>query len=43
MLDDTINSAIEEFPLEVGQEDEDSVTKVTRLAKIAQDIRQQVP
>ena len=37
-----IKSAIAEFPLEAGQEDEDSMAKVTRLANITQDLRKEV-
>ena len=39
---DSIRNAIAAFLPEAGQEDEDSLAKVTRLAKITQDLRQQV-
>ena len=38
-LVNSIGNAIAEFPPEAGQEDEDSMAKVTRLAKIMQDLR----
>ena len=41
-LVDSIRNAIATFPPEAGKEYEDSLAKVTRLAKIAQDLRQQV-
>ena len=39
---DSIKNVIVSFPLEVGQADEDSLAKVSRLVKIAQDLQLQV-
>ena len=42
MLADSIKNAVAKFPPEVGQDDEDSLAKVSRIMKIAQDIQCQV-